>query len=116
MIFSFSPSIQNIDNELGYTLCNSSAEVCSPSKKEVELFTYLLHSNNDLHNFNDINIDYTFEYFEAQKIFNKNQAILLNIANGIFKESRSLDELEKEILDEVFFESIKKKPTLKGRR
>lgn len=56
------------------------------------------------------------EYFETQNLFDNRQSFLMGVSNVIFENSRFLYKNEEEALNIAFFNSLIKKPTLKGRR
>jgi len=107
--------VSNSNFDRGFSSLSSYEERIIPVKKEVKLFAYWLTDGmNPIAN--DFVNDYANEYFETQKMFDNRQNVLLGFSNSIFENSRSLNEIEEEVLNITFFKSLTKKPTLKGRR
>lgn len=107
--------ISNSNFDKGFSSLSSFEERYIPVKKEVELFAYWLTDGMSPES-SDFSNDFANEYFETQKMFDNRQNILLGFSNSIFENSRSLNNIEEEVLNITFFKSLTKKPTLKGRR
>lgn len=84
-------------------------------KKDVEIFTDFV-SYSQLNNFVFNNADYVNDLFDTQKMFDNRQFSLMDLANSLFQDSRSLNSFEESALSEAFKNSLLDKPTLKGRR
>ena len=83
--------------------------------KDVEIFTDYV-SINQINNVVYNTSDFVNDLFETQDMFDSRQFSVMDIANSIFKNSRSLNSFEESALNEAFKLSLIDKPTLKGRR
>lgn len=107
--------VSNSNFDKGFSSFSFYEERIVPIKKDVELFAYCL---DDALNVESSSFTNTFanEYFETQSLFDNRQSFLMGISNTIFKNSRFLDKNEEQALNTAFFNSLVKKPTLKGRK
>lgn len=107
--------VSNSNFDEGYSSYSFYEERTISVKKDVQLFDYCL---TNVVNIGSNNFENTFanEYFETQSLFDNRQSFLMGVSNAIFNNSRSLDENEEEALNVAFFNSLIKKPTLKGRK
>lgn len=107
--------VSNNNFDKGFSSFSFYEERIVPVKKDVELFAYCL---TDVVNIESDNFENSFanEYFETQASFDNRQSFLMGVSNAIFENSRFLDEKEEEALNIAFFNSLIKKPTLKGRK
>lgn len=107
--------VSNSNFDKGFSSYSFYEERVVPVKKDVELFAYCLTDVVDIESNNFVN-SFANEYFETQIFFDNRQSFLIGISNSIFENSRFLDKNEEEALNLAFFNSLIKKPTLKGRK
>lgn len=107
--------VSNSNFDKGFSSYSFYEERTISVKKDVELFAYCLNSVVDIDS-NNFQNSFANQYFETQSLFDNRQSFLMGVSNAIFKNSRSLDENEEEALNVAFFNSLIKKPTLKGRK
>lgn len=85
------------------------------TKKDVEIFTDYV-TISQINNFTYNTEEFVNDLFETQQMFDSRQFSLMDLANSIFKNSRSLNSFEQSALNDAFRDSLIVKPTLKGRR
>lgn len=110
-----SADVSNSNFDKGFSSYSFYEERVIHVKKDVELFTYCLIDVIDIESNNFVN-SFANEYFETQIFFDNRQSFLMGVSNSIFENSRFLDKNEEEALNLAFFNSLIKKPTLKGRK
>lgn len=111
----FYADLSNSNFDKGFSSYSFHEERFVPIKKEIELFTYCLTNVINIESNEFVN-NFANEYFETQNLFDNRQSFLMGLSNSIFEDSRLLDKNEEEALNIAFFNSLIKKPTLKGRR
>lgn len=107
--------VSNSNFNNGFSSYSYCEERIVPLKRDVQLFDYCLTDVIRIES-NDFVNNFANEYFETQEIFDNRQSFLMGISNNIFENSRFLDMKEEEALNLAFFNSLVKKPTLKGRK
>jgi hypothetical protein len=113
MIFSL-PEVNMAQNVNLFNCITMQNETHIPAKS-LPVIDYMVtvYPRNDNHNV----FPFVYNLFgSTDKAFSANQDLIINLANTMFSNAISLNELEQDVLNNTYRKSIKDRPTLSGRK